>query len=146
MEEQVAANTASLIAIQNYGAGLVALVIIFGGIVFLLRYILKEFIPALKSVGKSITDAVASLGLIVESLNKTIEIFQSNSVAESRKVEGLILNLTNKLDYHCDVGKEIKDMVSSNSIVLAEIKGNTRNCAANLRPPGTHTRKGEQTP
>lgn len=120
--EQVADNTSYLLALQNFGAGLVALALIFGGLVYLVKFI----IPAINKIGISITDAIKTLGEIVNTLDKTVQVFQNNSNDNFHELSLSLLSLHNKLDYHCVTAKDIQVTINNTATTLAEVKANTR--------------------
>ena len=138
MTEQIIENTSTLQQITTFGAGVVALAMIFG-IVF---FVIKELIPALKTVGETLSKAVESLEVSISMLNKTMLEMQKSSAASINSLEKQICRMETKLDYHVENVEKIEHQVSSVISTITEIKERVRNCTG-TRDNSTRSRKGE---
>ena len=138
-------------AIQNYGAGLVALAIIFAFLIF----VVVKIVPVLTKVGQGIISSVDSLKTVIENFTKTVEMMQitnataiSNVVTEIRELKhGIVQNiegLETKLDYHVICGTRIEDKVDRAMGIMTEVKERTRNCAQENRSADSRTRKADR--
>jgi len=137
MAEQIIDNTGALQQIETFGAGVIALGIIFA-IVF---FVIKEFIPALKSVGDTLSKAVQALGSAIDVLNKTMSDMQAASTASINSLERQVSKMETKLDYHVANVDRMELQVNSLLANTTEIKERVRNCT-NTRETSARTRKG----
>lgn len=138
-------------AIQTYGAGVIALVIIFGIVIFAIF----KFVPILNKIGESLVESIDSIKIVIAAFTKTVETMQNSNlaanallVAEIRQMKYDLLSSNNilvtKLEHHCDLGERIEDKTDKLIIISTEVKGNTRNCAGDRRGPTTRTRKTDK--
>jgi hypothetical protein len=123
--------------IETFGAGLVALLLVFSIVILMI----KEVIPALKEVGKTLATSIAALGTSIALLDKTMLEMQRASAESIHSLENRVLVLESKLDTHTLVGTEIKQILIGNTTALTEVKERTRNCA---RTPDTRSRKEDK--
>ena len=136
MTEQIIENTSVLQQITTFGAGVVALAMIFG-IVF---FVIKELIPALKTVGETLSKAVESLEVSISILNKTMNEMQKASTASLNSLGLQINRLEVKLDYHVENVSKIEHQVTTLIAGNTEIRERVRNCG-NGREPSLRTRQ-----
>lgn len=136
MTEQVTQST--LQQITTFGAGVVALAIVFG-IVF---FVIKEIIPALKVVGDTLQKAVESLEVSISILNKTMIEMQKSSATSLNTLGEKINRMEVKLDYHVENVSKIEQQMGVIVTGNAEIRERVRNCG-NARDTSLRTRESD---
>lgn len=135
---QVAENTSALKNIETFGAGVVALLFVFG----ILWILLKEGIPALKAVASSLVEAIDKMAVTMDTLNKTMITQQAASVAAINSLEKRVLSMEQRLESHIDTACRIESRIETVGITTTEIKERVRSCG-NQRENNTRTRKGD---
>lgn len=110
--------------IETYGAGAVALVFIFGFLLFLMR----NAIPAIQKVGEAVVKAFSALSENIQMQTSTLKAMQETMQEGMAELRDRVQAMELKLDYHIEAGQRIEGHVGNNTTMLAEIKGQVRNC------------------
>lgn len=126
-------------SIVTLGAGIVALVFIFG----FLFIMVKEFIPAFKAGVASLIEMMDKMASTLAALNKTMLETQAANTAALERLKQEVSALAIKLDYHIDMAGRIEGQVTTLGVSTSEIKERVRSCALS-RDPGTRGRKEDK--
>lgn len=141
VEEQILQDAQ---AIQNYGAGIIALAIIFGLVVLMF----VKIVPILNNVGKGIIDSVNSLKKVIEAFTKTVDTMQQTNIMELRDLKYSVLSsvgdMKTLLSHHCDAGERLEEKLEKNTVMLTEVKTILRNNDQINRPTKTRTGSTDQ--
>lgn len=116
--------TEQLDALTNYGAGIVALVLIFG----IVWVVIKDFVPTLKEMGDTLSTTVDALGTSINVLNKTMIELQKSSTASIVLLEKKISTMETKLDYHITSAQKMERQLENVFSNTTEIKERVRGC------------------
>ena len=137
---QVVDNTSALRTLETFGAGLIALLFIFG----MLWIFLKEGVPAVKAMAASFITAIDKMSVTLTQLDKTMELTQEASVAAIAAIDKRVQHMELRLESHIEAFSRIESQVSCVSTNTTEIKERVRNCGiARDRDSSSRTRKGE---
>jgi len=125
--------------IVTLGAGITALIFIFG----FLYLLLKEGVPALKTVAASIISAIEKMSETMDALNRTMVTQQEASIAAINSLERRVLSMEQRLGTHVETACRIESKVDTVGITAIEIKERVRNCTG-IREPGARSRREDK--
>lgn len=122
--------------IVTLGAGVVALIFIFGFLFLMIR----EFIPAFKAGVAAMVDMMDKMSTTLETLNKTMVSTQANTTAALEEVKREVASQGLKLNYHIEMAGRIENQLSTIGLQVTQVQERVRNCTGN-RPVTSRTRK-----